>query len=113
MRKAPSPIPGDEPVPGIIRVHVTIRYGCFDLLWRPVGREVRFVIVAHPHRGAIILMTTDTDMDPLDVLVLYSHRFKIENGFRLAIHVVGAYAYHFWMQAMTPSGAAAATSTCT
>jgi hypothetical protein len=94
MHTAPSPIAGEG--------HVTVRYGCFDLLWRPVGWLVRFVIVAHPVRGTIILMTTDTDMDPLDVLVLYSYRFKIETGFRHAIHVLGAYAYHFWMEAMTP-----------
>ncbi len=50
------------------------------------------MIVAHPRRGTIILMTTDTDRDPLDVLLLYSYRFKIEIGFRHAIHVVGAYA---------------------
>jgi hypothetical protein len=79
-----------------------IRYGCFDLLWRPVGHEVRFVVVNHPHRGVILLMTTDTDLDPLDVIVLYSHRFKIETGFRHAIHVLGSYAYHFWMEEMDP-----------
>ena len=94
MHTAPSPIAGEA--------HVTIRYGCFDLLWRPVGHLVRFVIVKHPQRGTLILMTTDTDMDPLDVIVLYSHRFKIETGFRHAIHVLGAYAYHFWMQDMVP-----------
>ncbi len=94
MHTAPSPIAGDS--------HVTIRYGCFDLLSRPVGRLVRFVIVAHPVRGTLILMGTDTEMDPLDVLVLYSYRFKIETGFRHAIHVLGAYAHHFWMEAMTP-----------
>src|SRR3989338_2473466 len=94
LRDPPSPIPGEA--------HVTIRFGCFALLWRPVGHLVRFVIVDHPLRGRIVLMTTDTDIDPLDVLVLYSHRFKIETGFRQAIHVLGAYAYHFWMQAMDP-----------
>ena len=94
MHTAPSPIAGEA--------HVKIRYGCFDMLWRPVGHLVRFVIVKHPQRGTLILMTTDTDMDPLDVIVLYSHRFKIETGFRHAIHVLGAYAYHFWMQDMEP-----------
>ena len=29
-------------------------------------------------------------------------RFKIEVSFKQAIHTVGAYAYHFWMQDMTP-----------
>ena len=94
MHTAPSPIAGEA--------HLTIHYACFDLVWRPVGHLVRFVIVKHPKRGTIILMTTDTDMDPLDVLVLYSYRFKIETGFRQAIHVLGAYAYHFWMEAMDP-----------
>ncbi len=34
--------------------------------------------------------------------MLYSYRFKIETGFRQAIHVLGVYAYHFWMEEMTP-----------
>ena len=50
----------------------------------------------------IILMCTDLSMDPLDVIILYGYRFKIELGFRQALHVVGTYAYHFWMAAMTP-----------
>src|SRR5438093_217799 len=91
---APSPIPGES--------HTTLQYCWFDLLWRPVGHEVRFVVVKHPLRGVIILMTTDTDLDLLDAVVLYSHRFKIETGFRHAIHVLGSYAYHFWMEEMDP-----------
>lgn len=49
-----------------------------------------------------MLMSTDTTMDPLDVIVLYAYRYKIELGFRHALHVVATYAYHFWMMAMTP-----------
>ena len=41
-------------------------------------------------------------MSALDILRLYAWRFKIEAGFWQAIHTVGAYAYHFWMAAMTP-----------
>ena len=33
--------------------------------------------------------------------MLYSHRFKIEVGFKQALHVLGSYAYHFWMLDMT------------
>jgi len=94
FQTAPSPIPGES--------HTTIQYCWFDLVWRPVGHEVRFVVVKHPNRGVIILMTTDTDLDPLDAIVLYSYRFKIETGFRHAIHVLGSYAYHFWMETMDP-----------
>lgn len=81
---------------------VELRYRCIDLIWRPVGRMVRFVIVDHPVRGRIFLMTTDLELDPLDVILLYSHRFKIEVGFRQALHVLGSYAYRFWMKEMTP-----------
>jgi len=71
---------------------VTLRYHCRDLLWRPLGRLVRFVWVIHPTRGRLILMTTDLTMNPLDVIRLYGWRFKIELGFKQAIHTVGAYA---------------------
>ena len=73
-----------------------------DLLWRPVGRLVRFVLVDHPVRGRIILMTTHLGLAPLDVVRLYSYRFKIEVSFKQAVHTVGAYAYHFWLKSMRP-----------
>src|SRR5436853_2513494 len=69
---------------------------------RPVGILVRFVVVLHPQRGAILLMCTDLTLSPLDVIRIYGLRFKIEVSFTQALHVIGAYAYHFWMAAMTP-----------
>lgn len=81
---------------------VKLAYHRVDLLWRPVGRVVRFVLVVHPTRGRIILMTTDTSMDPLQVIALYGYRFKIEASFKQALHTLGAYAYHFWMKDMQP-----------
>ena len=91
---APSPVYGES--------HVLVRYRVLDLLWKPVGRVVRFCIVHHPVRGTIFLLSTDTSLAPLEILQLYSYRFKIELGFRQAVHVVGAYAYHFWMAGMKP-----------
>jgi hypothetical protein len=38
----------------------------------------------------------------LEIILLYGYRFRIELGFRQAIHVLGAYAYHFWMSTMKP-----------
>lgn len=93
FRSAPSPIHGD---------HVELAYRCVDLLWRPAARAVRFVLVRHPLHGSMTLLCTDLTMDPLDVILLYANRFRIELGFRQAIHVVGAYAYHFWMMMMEP-----------
>lgn len=92
--EAPSPVYGEN--------QVVIRYRCADLLWKPAGQLVRFVLVIHPTRGRIILMCTDTDIEPLEIIRLYGLRFKIEFGFKQAIHTLGAYAYHFWMQDMIP-----------
>jgi hypothetical protein len=91
---APSPVYGDS--------GVLVRYRTLDLMWRPVARIGRFVIVHHPTRGTIFLLCTDLSLDPLQMLQLYGYRFKIELGFRQAVHVLGTYAYHFWMAGMKP-----------
>jgi len=92
--EAPSPLYGEK--------GVTLRYRVADLLWRPVGVTVRFVLVIHPTRGKKILFCTDTATHPLEIIRLYGVRFKIEVSFKQAIHTLGTYAYHFWMRAMKP-----------
>ena len=94
LQAAKSPVYGER--------HVEINYFSIDLLWRPVGRLVRLVFVRHPTRGRIVLLSSDTSLDPLQIVALYGYRFKIEVGFRQALYTLGSYAYHFWMMEMTP-----------
>ena len=94
--EAQSPVYGEQ--------NVRIKYRVVDLLWRPVGRVVRFVLVKHPTRGKIILLSSSLDLDPMTMIKLYGYRFKIEVSFKQAIHTVGTYNYHFWMKPMKKIG---------
>ena len=94
MQQVPSPVYGER--------NVTLCYRVCDLLWRPAGRLVRFVVVVHPTRGSCILMCTDTTLSAVDIIRLYGLRFKIECGFKQAVRQIGSFAYHFWMKDMIP-----------
>lgn len=91
---ANSPVYGDR--------NIKIKYHSVTLLWRSAGMIVQFVAAIHPNRGKILLMSTDIEMDPIEIIRLYGYRFKIEVSFKQAIHTVGTYAYHFWMKSMDP-----------
>ncbi|MGB6068102.1 MAG: transposase, partial [Desulfomonilaceae bacterium] len=77
LQQAPSPVYGEK---GVI-----LQFRTADLLWRPVGILVRFVVVLHPLRGAILLMCTDLTLPPLDIIRIYGLRFKIEVSFKQAL----------------------------
>jgi len=94
-QEARSPVYGER--------NVTIHYQTVDLLWRPVGRVVRFVLVEHPTRGRCILMATDLSHEGIEIIELYGMRFKIEFAFKQMVRIIGGFSYHFWMKGMKPS----------
>lgn len=94
MLTAPSPVYNER--------RIQIRYRSIQLLWRPLGRLVQFVLVEHPKRGKVLLLSTDLDLAPLKVIELYGLRFKIEVSFKQAVHTIATYGYHFWMMYMRP-----------
>lgn len=87
-----SPFNGDE--------NTTLKIFSMDLLWKPVGRILRFVWVIHPTKGRWILCATDLTLLPAQIVELYGLRFRIELAFKQAIYQVGAFGYHLWMKTM-------------
>jgi len=81
---------------------LSLKFKALDLLWKPVGRKVRFVLVSHPTKGKMILLGTDLDLPPEEMIRIYVLRFKIEVAFYQQIHTFGAYFYRFWMAVLKP-----------
>lgn len=76
-----------------------VKYICMDLIWKPVGRKLRFVLVK-TNEKCMILTCSDLNMRPENIIVAYSYRFKIEVSFKMLKHVIGGFCYHFWTSAI-------------
>jgi len=72
-----------------------ILFLCLDLIRRPIKEKVRFVLVIDGTES-FILMSSDVNLPPLDIIKAYSYRFKIEVNFKVLKHLTGAFFYHFW-----------------
>lgn len=79
-----------------------VEYLSLRLLWKPTGTEMLFVLVRLADGRKCILMCSDLKLNPVLVIQIYAARFKIELGFKVAVHVVGSLGYHFWMAKMKP-----------
>jgi len=79
---------------------VIIEYAVMELLWKPLGDFAKFVFVKHPAKGLSVVMSTDLSIAPLDIILAYSLRFKIEVLFKQAVHRLGTFMYRFWLKKM-------------
>jgi len=75
-----------------------VRYFCRDLIWKPVKKLVRFVIV-ETGNGRCVLMSTSLTLTAEQIIAIYALRFKIETSFDEQKNDMGCFAYHFWSSA--------------
>jgi hypothetical protein len=76
-----------------------VKYLCMDLIWKPIGHKIRFVLVK-TNEKIMILTCSDLSMHPEKIILGYSYRFKIEVSFKILKQVIGGFCYHFWTTAM-------------
>ena len=76
-----------------------VRYLCLDLIWKPVKKLVRFVLV-ETSSGRCVLMSTSLMLSPIDIIAVYAMRFKIETSFAEQKNDMGSFMYHFWTKAL-------------
>lgn len=78
-----------------------VSFLCLDLIWRPIGEKIRFVLVRDGSER-FILMCSDLSLIPYDIIRAYSYRFKIEVSFKVLKHLMGVFFYRFWTSAWPP-----------
>jgi hypothetical protein len=72
-----------------------------DLLWgKKHYQPLRFVVAQINGANPIVLVTNDLNLNPSQVVRLYSYRFKIESAFYQLKHTIAGFAYRFWSVAM-------------
>lgn len=76
-----------------------ILIGCVDLLWKPTGELIRFVL-AQTSRGKLVLMCSDLNQDPVGAVELYCLRPRVEVMFDMLKNVLCVFSYRFWSQKM-------------
>jgi hypothetical protein len=74
----------------------TVQYYCDNLLWgRKWYQELRFVLTVIDGVKSIVV-STDLNLQPEQIIQLYCYRFKIEVFFRAFCQCIAGLDYHFW-----------------
>jgi hypothetical protein len=76
----------------------TVYYQYFQFFWDRPDAEVLFVLTQLPNGKQLILLSSDTSLTGAQVIQAYAKRFKIELCFRTVIHLLGGFAYQFWLK---------------
>ena len=76
----------------------TVCFLCLDLIWKPIGEKLRFVLICDGSER-FILMCSDLSLSAADIIRAYSYRFKIEVSFKVLKHLIGVFFYRFWTSA--------------
>jgi hypothetical protein len=77
-----------------------VKYVAVDLLWgKGLYQKLRFVHSEYGGRSSV-LVSTDIELHPLEIVRLYSRRFAIESMFREMKQVTSAFGYRFWSKRM-------------
>ena len=71
---------------------------CLDLVWQAIQEKLRFVLIKDD-TSTFILICSDLNMSPEEIIELYACRFKIEVTFKMVKHIIGGLYYHFWTKA--------------
>ena len=67
-----------------------VRYLQQKLVWKPTKTVINFVLV-ETGKKKMILMSENLDLNPLDMIIAYTYRFKIEVSFKMLKHTLGGF----------------------
>lgn len=70
-----------------------------ELFWKPANAWLSFVWIVD-QRKYWLLMGTDLNLDPIEMIRLYTQRSKIEVLFLTLTQVIGAFDYRFWSKVL-------------
>lgn len=73
----------------------TVKYREEILLWGQNYTPVKFVLTISS-KGTAIFICTDTNVNAVKIISLYSKRWKIESSFKVSSQDTKVFSYHFW-----------------